>query len=123
MRLSPVHAQLAALQPQWEGRLGMRTAARIGGDDAAKLDAVAMADVSFLQKFGLKGPNAQQWLANVNISPPANANNWAPLPDPGTLLPGGSPSILPGVPLPASFPMMAVKRTTPWMRACLASCG
>jgi sarcosine oxidase subunit gamma len=85
MRLSPVHAQLATLQPQWEDRLGMRTAMRVGGDDAAKLDAVALADVSFLKKVGLKGPNAQQWLADINISPPANANNWAPLPGAGVI--------------------------------------
>jgi hypothetical protein len=37
-----VHAKLAALQPQWEERLGMSVASRIAGDDAAKLEAVAL---------------------------------------------------------------------------------
>ena len=85
MRLSPVHAQLAALRPHWEDRLGMKIAARLDGDAALKLDAVALADLSFLPKFGLKGPDAQQWLASLNISAPEKANQWTPLPGGGVI--------------------------------------
>ena len=81
-RTTPVHAHLAALQPQWEARRDMNIAARIAGNDATKLDAVALADLSFLPRFGLKGPAAQQWLESRNIVLPAKANSW-------TLLPGG----------------------------------
>ena len=84
-RSSPVHAQLAALQPHWEERRDMRIAARIAGDDAAKLDAVALADLSFLPRFGLKGPAAEQWLESQNIAPPAKANSWAPLSGAGVI--------------------------------------
>ena len=85
LRLSPVHAQLAALQPHWEERFGMRIATRIGSDDASKLEAVALADVSFLPKFGLKGPAAEQWLAGQGISAPEGVNRWTALPGGGLL--------------------------------------
>jgi sarcosine oxidase, subunit gamma len=84
-RSSPVHAQLAALLPQWEDRRGMRIASRVVKDDAAKLEAVALADLSFLPKFGLKGPAAAQWLESRDISLPAKANGWMVLPGAGVL--------------------------------------
>jgi sarcosine oxidase subunit gamma len=84
-RYSPVHAQLAALQPQWEERRGMRIASRIAGDDAAKLKAVALADFSFLPRFGLKGPFAEQWLESQTMAPPAKANGWTSLPGAGVI--------------------------------------
>jgi sarcosine oxidase subunit gamma len=84
-RISPVHAQLAALQPQWEQRYGMGTAIRIAGNDASKLDAVALVDLSFLPKFGLKGPAAQQWLENQRVPLPAQTNGWKALPGDGVI--------------------------------------
>ena len=84
-RSSPVHAQLAALLPQWDERRGMSVASRIAGDDAAKLNAVALADLSFLPRFGLKGPGAEQWLESRDIAVPARANTWASLPGAGVI--------------------------------------
>lgn len=84
-RCSPVHAQLAALQPQWEERRDMRVASRIAGDDASKLDGVALADLSFLPRFGLKGPAAEQWLESQHIALPAKANSWVSLPGAGVI--------------------------------------
>ena len=84
-RSSPVHAQLAALQPQWKEQHGMRSASRIAGDDATKLEAMALADLSFLPRFGLKGPAAGQWLESQNVALPANANSWASLPGAGVI--------------------------------------
>jgi sarcosine oxidase subunit gamma len=84
-RSSPVQGQLAALQPQWEQRLGMQVAASVGAGDAAKLEAVALADLSFLPRFGLKGPQAQRWLEARNIELPPNANGWLPLPGGGVV--------------------------------------
>ncbi len=84
-RSSPVHAQLAALEPQWEERHGMQIASRIAGDDATKLDAVGLADLSFLAKFGLKGPAAEQWLKSQNIELPAKVNSWVSLPGAGVI--------------------------------------
>src|SRR5258706_672170 len=82
-RSSPVHDQLAPLQPQWEERHGMSIASRVAGDDAAKLDTVALADLSYLPRFGLKGPAAGQWLESRNIVLPAKANGWILLAGPG----------------------------------------
>jgi sarcosine oxidase subunit gamma len=84
-RSSPVHVQLAALQPQWEQRLGMKVAVNVGAGDASILDAVALADLSFLPRFGLKGPDAQGWLEERNITLPPNANGWLPLPGGGVV--------------------------------------
>lgn len=84
-RTSPVHAQLAALQPEWEERNGMSIASRVAGDDAAKLNAVALADLSFLSRFGLKGPAAEQWLERQKIVLPAKANSWTGLPGAGVI--------------------------------------
>ena len=84
-RQSPVHAQIAALQPQREERYGMEIASRIAGNDASKLEAVALADLSFLPKFGLKGPAAEQWLASLDIPLPAIANGWASLAGKGVI--------------------------------------
>ncbi len=84
-RTSPVHAQLAALQPRWDERRGMSIASRVAGDDGTKLDAVALADLSFLPKFGLKGAAAEQWLEGQNIALPAKANSWTSLPGTGVI--------------------------------------
>lgn len=85
LRSSPVHDQLASLEPQWQERRGMRIAVRVGGDDAVKLNTVALADLSFLPRFGLKGPAAAQWLEARNIALPALANSWAFLPGAGLI--------------------------------------
>lgn len=57
----------------------MAVASHIPGDDAAKFAAVALADLSFLPKFGLKGPGADRWLASRGITLPARANGWSAL--------------------------------------------
>lgn len=84
-RLSPVHAQLAALQPRWDERCGMQMVSRMGADDEARLQAVALADLSFLPKIGLKGPAAAQWLEARNVAPPAAPNSWRKLPAGGVI--------------------------------------
>jgi sarcosine oxidase subunit gamma len=84
-RHSPVHAQLAALLPQWQERRGMSVASRIANDDATKLDAVALADLSFLPRFGLKGPAAEQWLKGRSMDLPARVNGWVSLPGDGVI--------------------------------------
>ncbi len=80
LRTSPVHTQLAALQPQWAERLGMQVASSVGADDAARVEAVALADLSYRRKIGLKGPMAEQWLRSHGVAPAEGVNAWAPLP-------------------------------------------
>jgi sarcosine oxidase, subunit gamma len=83
-RSSPVHTQLAALQPQWEERRGMNIVSSLSGD-GAKLDAVAIADLSYRSRIGLKGPAAQGWLEKQGITLPAKANSWIPLSGAGVI--------------------------------------
>jgi len=68
----------------------MSVASRIAGDDASKLDAVALADLSFLPRFGLKGPAAAQWLEARNVALPAQINGWIALPGAGVIARLGS---------------------------------
>lgn len=49
------------------------------GLDAAKLQAVALADFSCLPRCGLKGPGAAAWLQSQGVAIPANSNGWTAL--------------------------------------------
>ena len=40
------------------------------------MQALHIMNVSTLQRYGVKGPQASQWLANHGISIPAEANTW-----------------------------------------------
>ncbi len=46
---------------------------------------LALADVSLLPRYGVKGPQAATWLANAGIAIPAAANNWFALPSDGLI--------------------------------------
>lgn len=84
-RTSPLEVQLAALEPQWRVVDGMRIAVQLPGDAAARMEAVALADLSCLNRTGLKGPGAAQWLEHQGIAVPAQANAWNALPGGGVI--------------------------------------
>lgn len=84
LRTSPLHDTFTALQPTWSESCGMCIASRVGGDPA-RLETLALADISFLPKSGLKGPAAVQWLAARGVPVPAKANTWMALPDDGVI--------------------------------------
>lgn len=84
-RTSPLHAQLAALEPQWRTVEGMQVAVQLPGDAGARMQAVALADLSCLNRAGLKGPGAAQWLERQGIAVPAQANAWLSLPGGGVI--------------------------------------
>jgi sarcosine oxidase, subunit gamma len=85
IRTSPLQAQLAALEPQWRVVEGMQTAVRLPGDAAARMETVALADLSCLSRTGLKGAGAAQWLERQGIAVPAQANAWSALPGGGVI--------------------------------------
>lgn len=85
IRTSPLHDRLTALEPEWSAVNDMRIVLRIPGDEAAKLTAVAIADLSCLNRTGLKGPLAAQWLQSQGIAVPAQPNTWTPLPEGGVI--------------------------------------
>ncbi len=79
LRASPLHDALAAAQ--WTTINQMQVASHIGTptEDRAKLQTIALADLSHLKRCGLKGLDAEAWLKSVDIEPPTAINQWAPL--------------------------------------------
>ena len=84
-RTSPLHDQFADLNPQWDVVRGMRMAVRLAGDETAARDSVAIADLSCLDRAGLKGPEAARWLESLHLPVPSQANAWTELPDGGVI--------------------------------------
>lgn len=84
-RTSPLHDRVAALNPQWSVVRGMRMAAHLAGDETATCQSVAVADLSCLDKAGIKGPEAARWLEGLGIAVPAQANAWTGLPGGGVI--------------------------------------
>jgi len=79
-RTSPVHDLVAALNPQqWDVVRGMNMASRLAGDETAARESIAIADLSCLDKAGVKGPEAVRWLESQGIAVPAQANAWTGL--------------------------------------------
>jgi sarcosine oxidase, subunit gamma len=84
-RTSPLHDQVAALNPQWSVVRGMRMAARLAGDETVARESVAVVDLSYLDKAGVKGPEAAPWLESLGIAVPTQANAWTGLPGSGVI--------------------------------------
>src|SRR6266478_6129006 len=84
-RTSPLHDQVAELNPQWSVVRSMRTAAGLAGDETGARESVAVADLSCLDKAGIKGPEAARWLESLGIAVPAKANAWTGLPGGGVI--------------------------------------
>jgi sarcosine oxidase, subunit gamma len=76
IRQSPLHDSLARLRPEWGILNSMATALRFAG---ATGSAVELADLSALQRSGLKGPGAADWLRVRGIPVPERPNAWSPL--------------------------------------------
>ncbi|HEV8646131.1 MAG TPA: hypothetical protein VGR01_11240 [Burkholderiales bacterium] len=84
-RISPLHDQVAALNPKWDVVRGMRMAAGLAGDETAARESVGVADLSCLDKAGIKGLEAARWLESLSIAVPAQANAWTGLPGGGVI--------------------------------------
>lgn len=81
LRHSPLFDELARLGPRWTNLDGMKVATSISGNDASLAATCGVADVSFLRRFGCKGPGAAAWLAAHGIAIPAVPNTWVALPE------------------------------------------
>jgi sarcosine oxidase, subunit gamma len=78
IQTSPVaHAQLEA-STQWEIINGMDIAVAFASAEVeqARKKVLGVADVSCLPRYGVKGPNATQWLVGHGIAIPTNHNAW-----------------------------------------------
>ena len=77
-QISPVaHAQSKEIA-QWHVVNGMKIAVEFESADIEKTrkEILGITDVSCLARYGVKGPQAAQWLADHEITIPANANSW-----------------------------------------------
>ncbi|MHB0991818.1 MAG: hypothetical protein ACYC3O_01840 [Burkholderiales bacterium] len=82
LRKSPLHDGIALLQPEWGIYNDMTTALRFDLGDSQRMAALGIVDLSFLWRFGLKGPVSLDWLAEQGVVVPA-VNSWASLADGG----------------------------------------
>jgi sarcosine oxidase subunit gamma len=85
---SPMHAEIAHLQPQWAQVNGMAVAANIGerARQARLLETLALCDVTALPRLGLKGPGAEALLQANGITPPPAIYDHRPLDGDGLLI-------------------------------------
>ena len=79
MLRTPIHYAIANANPRWTDFNGMSVAL---GYESEKIELerqqiAGICDVSCLQRFGVKGPQAEQWLTQRNIALPAANNSWA----------------------------------------------
>ena len=78
MLKTPILYALADKEPRWTDFNGMSVAL---GYESEKIELerqqiAGICAVSCLQRFGVKGPNAEQWLSQRNIALPAGNNSW-----------------------------------------------
>jgi sarcosine oxidase subunit gamma len=78
LRLSPLHHALEAMRPEWTVIEGMPAPLRMGSRPPPA--AVAITDASCLQRMGVKGPAAEQWLTAQGLTMPG-VNSWGRTPD------------------------------------------
>lgn len=83
-RLSPVHDRLEARGARFAERHRMAVALSVGDDDAARAQALGLADLSHLNKAGFKGPSAAAWVKEQGFELPA-PNSWAEIEGGGVL--------------------------------------
>jgi sarcosine oxidase, subunit gamma len=89
MRTSPVYDRLQLIDGTWREINGMRSLYSIPDEDAIA-QRLGIADLSFLNRFGVKGAAAASWLETHRISIPDRPNTWNYLPESGLIARLGS---------------------------------
>jgi sarcosine oxidase subunit gamma len=80
LRLSPIHDTLQSLNGSWRDINGMPALLCLPNDPHHS-SHLGIADLSFLTRFGVKGANAAEWLANQGLPIPDHPNTWHSLPE------------------------------------------
>jgi sarcosine oxidase subunit gamma len=76
VRLSPLHDCVSRLQPVWGQLNGMLVPLRYAPATSSSLE---LCDLSALNRAGLKGPAASDWLQGKAIPVPLRPNSWMPM--------------------------------------------
>jgi sarcosine oxidase subunit gamma len=83
-RVSPLFDELQPFNATWREINGMLSAAAIDGE-LTHLETLGIADLSFLNRFGVKGAEAATWLKAQNLPIPEYPNRWLSLPEGGLI--------------------------------------
>lgn len=75
-RVSPLADAQAAHAGRWIDLEDMPSVAAFAGESEAHIAVVAIGDLSFRRRTGLKGPGAAAALADAGLATPARANSW-----------------------------------------------
>ncbi|MEX2285466.1 MAG: hypothetical protein WD648_00175 [Planctomycetaceae bacterium] len=87
MGRNPIYHLLEARRPEWGDVDGMPLALRFQSDEHERqaVRTLALCDVSSLPKIGVKGPDADHWLASRGIDVPPALFDAQRLPDGGVI--------------------------------------
>lgn len=83
MRTSPVAHALSARRARFAPFRGMPCAFVVNDDDPVRAAAAGICDLSALERCGLKGAGAAEWLQSNGVAVSEGANTFAPLPGGG----------------------------------------
>jgi sarcosine oxidase subunit gamma len=75
-RTSPLYSIIAPLKPAWVDVNRMRIPLRFSDNERTVMEKLALCDLSFLSRFGVKGAGAADWLKSHCETPPADINHW-----------------------------------------------
>lgn len=75
LRISPIYDSVQALSGSWREINGMPSLVTTH-DQGVNVAHLGVADLSFLNRFGVKGAGAADWLASQNITVPERPNTW-----------------------------------------------
>ena len=86
-RTSPLWDVLRSYEPRWGLAGDMHYAQSIPGE-AINVARLGLADLSHRPRFGVKGPQAANWLTKQGVATPAQPNSWLALDaaDPGSFV-------------------------------------
>jgi sarcosine oxidase subunit gamma len=76
VRSSPLHSAHVALNPLWITINHMPVPLQFAPHEEDVRQKLGLADVSFLSRFGVKGPAAGEWLRSQGVAPPSEINHW-----------------------------------------------
>src|SRR5487761_2462227 len=76
VRSSPLHSVHVALNPVWITLNHMPVPLQFAPQEYGARQKLGLADVSFLPRFGVKGPAAGEWLRGHGVTPPSEFNHW-----------------------------------------------
>ena len=77
-QISPVAYAQQELSAKWGEVNGMRVALELAAPavEKARKDVLGVTDVSCFQRYGVKGPQAAQWLVEQALAIPSAPNSW-----------------------------------------------